>query len=279
LPVERADEFGTWAISFNRMADALQEKIEALTAAHARERRFTSDVAHELRTPLTALMTSATFLRSQQHLMDADARWAADSVVSQVGRLRDLVEELLEISRMDSGQAAVSRYDIDLPWLLRTLLASRRWEDRVSLDMQVDRLNTDPRRLERIVANLVDNAFAHGDGPVEIAARREGQQLVISVGDRGPGIDPEALPHIFERFFKSDPARGGGSGLGLAIARENARLLGGDLTVARSDPNGTVMTVLLPLHEDEPLPEEPSPEAQTGDALHGEERELIEGVL
>ena len=249
LPVERADEFGTWAISFNRMADALQEKIEALTAAHARERRFTSDVAHELRTPLTALMTSATFLRSQQHLMDADARWAAESVVSQVTRLRDLVEELLEISRMDSGQAAVSRYELGLPWLLRTLLVSRHWEDRVSVDAEVDQLHTDPRRLERIVVNLVDNALAHGNGPVEIVARREGSQLVLAVRDRGPGIDPQDLPHIFERFFKADPARGGGSGLGLAIARENARLLGGDLTVSRSDPSGTEMTVVLPLQE------------------------------
>jgi two-component system sensor histidine kinase MtrB len=211
--------------------------------------------------------------------MDADARWAADSVVSQVARLRDLVEELLEISRMDSGQAAVSRYDIDLPWLLRTLLASRRWDDRVSLDLQVDQVRTDPRRLERIVANLVDNALAHGSGPVEIAARREDQQLMLNVRDRGPGIDPKDGPHVFERFFKSDPARGGGSGLGLAIARENARLLGGDLTVARSDPSGTVMTVVLPLGVGGVPQQRPADEPRAEDASSREGRQLKEGVL
>lgn len=247
LPVERTDEFGVWALSFNKMADALQDKIEALTAAHERERRFTSDVAHELRTPLTALMTSATFLRSQQHLMDADARWAAESVVSQVARLRDLVEELLEISRMDSGQAAISSYDIDLSWLLQTLHSSRGWQERVDLDVDVRRLTTDPRRLERTLANLIDNALMHGGEPVEVSARDDGERLTITVRDHGAGIAPEALPHVFDRFYKADPARGGGSGLGLAIARENARLLGGDVTIGRSDARGTEMVLVVPL--------------------------------
>ena len=114
LPVEGRDEFGAWALSFNRMADALEAKILALSQAHARERRFTADVAHELRTPVTALVAEASLLREHLPEMPAEARRPAQLLVGDVVRLRRLVEELMELSRLDAGQEEVSVRPVDI---------------------------------------------------------------------------------------------------------------------------------------------------------------------
>ena len=108
-------------------------------------------------------------------------------------------------------------------------------------------ITSDPRRLERIVANLVGNALEHGGGNgVAVRVGRDGSGAFVEVADRGPGIPPEHLPHLFERFYKADPSRTGrGSGLGLAIAQENALLLGGEIDV-RSEPGaGSTFTLRL----------------------------------
>jgi len=119
---------------------------------------------------------------------------------------------------------------------------ARGWDDRVRLEGDGLRVTSDPRRLERIVANLVDNALEHGGSPVSVRVG-EGE---IEVADEGPGIPGEHLPHIFERFYKADASRSGaGTGLGLAIARENAILLGGRLEVASEPGQGTRFTLTL----------------------------------
>jgi two-component system, OmpR family, sensor histidine kinase MtrB len=111
-------------------------------------------------------------------------------------------------------------------------------------------LATDPRRLERIVDNLVGNALRHGGRDVRVWIGRDGTWARLDVSDRGPGIAPEELPHVFERFYKADPSRAGsGSGLGLAIARENARLLGGDIHVWSQPGEGTRFSVTVPVTE------------------------------
>lgn len=245
LPTDRSDEFGAWAASFNRMATALQEKIEQLEESADRERRFTSDVAHELRTPLSALVTSAEMLSSAEGEMGPDARWAADRLSSQVKRMRRLVEELLEISRLDSGREALAFVDANLPDLIRRLLNHHGWSESVNAQIEDVEISTDPRRLDRIIVNLVANAIEHGDGEVTLRARLETAFIVIEVEDEGPGLDPADERRVFDRFFKSDPARGGGSGLGLAIARENARLLGGEIT-AMTTASGAMFTARLP---------------------------------
>lgn len=245
LPTDRSDEFGIWAASFNRMASALQEKILELEESAERERRFTSDVAHELRTPLSALVTSAEMLSSAHQEMGPDARWAAEKLSSQVKRMRRLVEELLEISRLDSGREALTFVDASLADLIRRLLIHHGWSESVAAEIEDVEISTDPRRLDRIVGNLIANALEHGDGQVTILARQEKAFVVIDVHDQGSGIQPHDERRVFDRFFKADPARGGGSGLGLAIARENARLLGGEIS-ASSSPSGATFTVRLP---------------------------------
>ncbi len=248
LPVESKDEFGAWAASFNEMADALEAKITALSEAQARERRFTSDVSHELRTPLTALVAEASLLSEHLDAMPDDARRPAELLVNDVARLRDLVEDLMEISRLDAGEARVRAEPVDIGSLVATAVRSRRWDDRVSIDRDDVVLTTDPRRLERIVANLIGNALEHAGRDVSVRVGRDGLGPFVEVTDTGPGIPPDRLPHVFDRFYKADSSRAGpGSGLGLAIALENARLLGGDLDVWSDVGRGTRFTLRLPV--------------------------------
>ncbi|MFL5941079.1 MAG: ATP-binding protein [Gaiellaceae bacterium] len=244
LPVEGKDEFGAWAQSFNEMAAALEAKIDALSAAQARERRFTADVAHELRTPLTALVGEASLLADHLDRMPPESRRPAELLIADVARLRRLVEDLMEISRFDAGAERVHAEEVDVAALVAATVRGRGWHDRVALEGNGLTLTTDPRRLERIVANLVDNAFEHGGSAVTVRIEHDG----LEVADDGPGIAPQHLPHLFERFYKADESRsGGGTGLGLAIAREHALLLGGDLRVESEPGTGSRFTLRLPV--------------------------------
>ena len=248
LPVETDDEFAVWAASFNEMAEALEEKIRALSEAQARERRFTSDVAHELRTPVTALAAEASLLAEHIDRMPPEAKRPAQLLVQDVNRLRRLVEELMEISRLDAGREDVRAEPVDLGALAARLLRSRGWDTSVSLDTEPAIVETDPRRAERILSNLIQNAVAHGGRDVAVQIDRDETDAFVEVRDRGPGIAPEHLEHVFERFYKADPARAGdGSGLGLAIALENARLLGGGIDARSETGVGSRFTLRLPV--------------------------------
>jgi two-component system sensor histidine kinase MtrB len=248
LPVEGRDEFGVWAQSFNEMAAALEAKISALSAAQARERRFTADVAHELRTPLTALVGEASLLAEHLDAMPREARRPAELLIADVRRLRRLVEDLMEISRLDAGAESVRVESVDIGALVAGAVRSRGWERQVRLDVTSVRVTTDPRRLEWIVANLVDNALVHGGRGVAVRAARNGAGAVIEVADRGPGIEPGHLAHLFDRFYKADPSRSSrGTGLGLAIAQENARLIGTEIQVSSEPGRGTRFTLQLAL--------------------------------
>jgi signal transduction histidine kinase len=250
LPVEGKDEFGRWAMSFNEMAEALESKIIALSEAQARERRFTSDVAHELRTPLTALVGEASLLREHLDRMPEDARRPAEMVIHDVSRLRRLVDDLMEISRFDAGRESVVNEPVDLTLLVAATVRARAWEGRVDVRGQRLVIDSDRRRLERIVANLIGNALDHGRRTVRVGVGRKEGDALVEVSDDEPGIDPQHLPHLFDRFYKADPARTGpGSGLGLAIAMENARLLGGDIEVWSEPGLGSRFTLRLPVGE------------------------------
>jgi two-component system sensor histidine kinase MtrB len=250
LPVEGRDEFGAWAQAFNEMAAALEGKIAALSAAQARERRFTADVAHELRTPLTALVGEASLLAEHLDRMPPESRRPAELLIADVGRLRRLVDDLMEISRFDAGVEAVQGEPVDLGAVAAAVVRSRGWNGRVRLELDEVVLESDPRRLERIVGNLIGNALEHGGHGVAVRVARDGVGPFVEIRDEGPGIRPEDLPHLFERFYKADRARsGGGAGLGLAIAQENARLLGGTIEVWSEPGRGSRFTLHLPVAE------------------------------
>jgi signal transduction histidine kinase len=247
LPATGSDEFGAWAASFNQMADALQTKITALTDAQARERRFTADVAHELRTPLTALVNEAALLQRHGDGLPPEAAHLTHLLVADVSRLRRLIDDLMEISRLDAGVEAVRMEEVDLAALIEGVVRSRGWEPRVDVTGERPMVGTDRRRVERIVANLVGNAVEHGGGRAQVHVDGDAAETVIEVGDDGPGIAPEFAPRLFERFSKADPARtAAGSGLGLAIAYENATLLGGSISVESGSGSGATFILRLP---------------------------------
>ena len=250
LPVTGRDEFGAWAQAFNEMAGALEAKISALSEAQARERRFTADVAHELRTPLTALVGEASLLADHLDSMPTPARRPAELLIADIARLRRLVEDLMEISRFDAGREGLHAETVDLASLAASAIRARGWEGQVRLDADDVVVQSDPRRLERIVANLVGNALDHGGHGVSVRVGVDGVGAFVEVADRGPGIAPEHLSHLFERFYKADTSRSGsGTGLGLAIAQENAHLLGGEIDVWSELGEGTRFTLRLPASE------------------------------
>jgi two-component system sensor histidine kinase MtrB len=250
LPVATTDEFGAWAASFNQMAEALETKIEALSRAGERERRFTADVAHELRTPVTALVAEASLLREYLADLPDGARRPADMLVADVVRLRHLVDELMEISRLDGGREVVRREEVDPAAVIDAIVAARGWQERVRRTGRAGPVVADRRRVERVLANLIANAVEHGGGaPVRVHVVEDpGRAVAVTVADRGPGIAPEHLPRLFDRFYKADPARSGaGSGLGLAIAAENARLIGARIEVASRVGAGSEFRLVVPV--------------------------------
>jgi signal transduction histidine kinase len=268
-----SDEFGVLSASFNQMATNLQAEMLGLEAGQARERRFVADVTHELRTPISALVGEASLLKAR---IESDRSACAPEVAHlvqmftyDVGRLRQLVDDLLEICRLDAQATDSVIEPVEVMSFLSRLVDAHAWSESVrvvrSPGAPGDSLEppsqgaplalADKRRLERIIVNLVENALVHGAAPVTVEAHAAawpapgGPGIVtIAVTDCGHGIPLQDLPHIFDRFFKADPSRSAsrGSGLGLAIARENARLLGGDITAANVPHGGARFVLTLP---------------------------------
>jgi len=249
VPVTSNDEFGAWAERFNRMAEALGDTIGRLEAAEAHNRRFVADVSHELRTPVAALVAEVSILRDHIDDLPPESRRAGELLVADVGRLRTLVDDLMEVSRFDAGAEQVAARPVDLGGLVRAVTAARLPEATVRVPEAPLILETDPRRLERILGNLLDNAREHAPGaPVEVTLEAAGAEVSIVVEDRGPGIPADRLPTIFERFSKGDPSRhGGSSGLGLAIAAEHAALLAGYLVATNRPDGGLRIELRLPV--------------------------------
>jgi signal transduction histidine kinase len=235
------------ASSFNRMADALSERI-------AKEARFAADVSHELRSPLTTLVTAVTVLDGRRDELSETGREALALIGADVHRLEQTVEDLLEISRHDAGVVEVD------PNLIAIGQAVRRVVARLGLpEALVDvapgavgaTVAVDLRRLERVLANFIDNAETHGAGVTRIRVTGGEHHVRVAVEDEGPGVPIEDAENIFDRFARGVAAgrRGntGGSGLGLALADENAKLLRGRVFVDPTYREGARLVLELPV--------------------------------
>jgi two-component system sensor histidine kinase MtrB len=181
--------------------------------------------------------------------MPPEAARTAELLIADVARLRRLVEDLMTIARFDAGREDVRADRVELSALVAATIRARGWTGLVHQETEETWVHGDRRRIETIVANLVANAVDHGGRDVTVRVGAEAGGAVVEVADRGAGIDPRDVLHVFERFYKADPARTGGSGLGLSIALENARLLGGDLAVWSEPGRGTRFTLRLPVAE------------------------------
>src|SRR5919106_613935 len=245
------------AASFNDMAAALEERI-------ARERRFVGDVPHELRPPLTTLRASTDYLLEHGDELTPPVRRAAELLAADLEYLQRLVDDLLDLSRVEAGRVDMAWERLNVADLAREVVARRTRTGsqivRIEVEAEPERLATvaDKQRLERVVGNLLENALSHGEGKdVTVRVGAEDGSVRLAVEDRGPGIPPGAAHRIFERFYKADPSRrrreGRGSGLGLAIARENAHLHGGEIFVSNGRSGGTRFELRLPRRDIEPV--------------------------
>ncbi len=228
------DEIAQLGRALDEMAEALDEKVAALDEAAERERQFSGDVAHELRTPVTGMVAAAALL---------DDSRAASMVRERAAALGALVEDLLEVMRLESSEELARGEPFDLCRLVADVVRGRLPEATLDAEEPVIVL-TDPRRVERIIANLLDNARRHGQVPYSVAVTRDATSAVVEVRDAGKGFG-DFLEHAGERFALAAPERGKGTGLGLAIARGQARVLGG--TLALADAGGAVATLRLPI--------------------------------
>ncbi|MDX3748757.1 HAMP domain-containing sensor histidine kinase [Streptomyces sp. AK08-02] len=281
LAVNGSDELADLSHTFNETAAALEESVAELRRMEARARRFAADVSHELRTPLAAMSAVTDILDEDAAHLDPDTATAVRLISEETVKLARLVEDLMEISRFDAGAAGLHLDEIDLADCIRRTLASRAWLETVDVRLPPPgtlRGSLDPRRLDVIVANLVGNALRHGGLPIQLNLYAwehpdDGRRAVIEVLDSGPGIPESVLPHVFDRFYKSDAARTRteGSGLGLAITAENVRLHGGTVQAANGPHGGAVFTVELPLRQDESSSEpfEPAERAERAESVEG----------
>jgi signal transduction histidine kinase len=225
------DEIAALGRALDEMADSLGETIRELDQAAERERRFSADVAHELRTPITGLLAAASLLEESPDATMVQERAAA---------LAELVEDLLEVMRLDAGGETARQEEFDLVRLVRDVVGERVPEAVVDAPEHLV-VQSDPRRLERVLGNLVDNARRHGADPIEV--RVDPVAMAVTVRDHGRGFG-EFLDYAGDRFAMASADRAGGSGLGIAIAKGQARVLGGELILA--DDDGAVATLRLP---------------------------------
>ena len=219
---------------------------------------FLSNVSHELRTPLTAIITFVETLADGAVDEPETARRFLSAVLRNADRMRGLINDILELSAIESGAVAVETAPVRLSSLVSecfTSLGARAEERRVALVNEVPTdvfVHADARRLEQMLTNLVDNAvkFSREGGEVRVSHEREGARERVHIADTGEGIAPEHLPRIFERFYRVDRARSramGGTGLGLAIVKHLARAHGGEATVRSTLGQGSTFTVELPV--------------------------------
>lgn len=244
------DEVGELARAFNAMAAELAQ-TERL------RRDLVANVSHELRTPITALQAVLENLVDQIEPPDpATLR----TMLAQTERLGGLINQLLDLSRLEAGTIPLERRPFQVEPLLRQAVEESRLHlergmaRRVRLKVSVDpaglRAHGDPERIHQVVANLLENAVRHSpeDGEVVVAARVERDRVRIEVRDEGPGIPESETERVFERFYRgaTGSSRQGGTGLGLAIARWIVDLHGGAIRAESNDPRGCRMVVALP---------------------------------
>nr|PKY81253.1 two-component sensor histidine kinase [Pseudoglutamicibacter albus] len=275
MKVRGQDELARLSTSFNRMADSLAEQIVQLEALSQMQQRFVSDVSHELRTPLTTVRMAAEVLYlSRDEFSTVNAR-STELLYDQVERFQGLLNDLLEISRFDAGAAQLAETKTDVEAVVsRAMATAQPWAEKAGSNVKVTIVGAekgqrgvyasmDPRRIERIIRNLILNAVEHGEGnPIEVFIGEDSDAVAVAVRDHGIGLSEEDAVRVFERFWRKDPARArttGGSGLGLSIARADAQLHGGALEAWGKPGVGSTFRLTLPKTLGAKIAESPLP--------------------
>nr|WP_221446823.1 MtrAB system histidine kinase MtrB [Microbacterium thalassium] len=257
LPVRGEDELATLGRSFNAMADSIESQIKELADLSLVQQRFVSDVSHELRTPLTTIRLAADMINDHREEFDPATARAAELLNAQVERFETLLTDLLEISRYDAGSVQLELEPTSLAHLAEDVIGSmQQLAEQHGVDVRLvapggySPVEMDPRRVRRIVRNLLGNAIEHGERrPVVVTVDSNQHAVAIGVRDYGLGMRPEDAERVFDRFWRADPSRSrtiGGTGLGLSIALGDARLHGGTLAVWSELGRGSNFVLTLP---------------------------------
>lgn len=277
LRVSGEDDLARLATSFNQMASNLQRQIRQLEELSRLQRRFVSDVSHELRTPLTTVRMAGDVLHDARASFDPVTARAAELLQVELDRFETLLADLLEISRFDAGAAVLEAEDVDLVVvarrvvdMTRALAEQRHTQVVVRAPEHPCLAEADPRRVERIVRNLVTNAIDHAEGrDIHLLVAGDDHSAAVAVRDHGVGLGPGESAMVFNRFWRADPARArtsGGTGLGLSISLEDTHLHGGWLQAWGRPGEGAQFRLTLPRRLSQPLRHSPLPLVPT-DAL------------
>ncbi len=256
----RDDEFGRLSQSINIMAEKVEESFSSLVATDRLRRDLVANIGHDLRTPLGGILGHIEEARRHLHSGDVEAsRTSLDSADRQVGYVTRLVEDLFELSLLDSDVPPLRLEPVPMGELVqqaadgqRNLFASDDTRFEVEIQPGLPVVEADGTRLLRLLQNLLDNARKHAPagGRVLMTARFQDRAVDVSVTDNGPGIDSDAIEHLFDRYYQGNTARtrtGEGTGLGLAISRAIAEAHGGKLTVFSETGSGTTFRFVLPI--------------------------------
>lgn len=257
MNVKGEDEIARLGIAFNQMASTLADQISRLENLSRVQQRFVSDVSHELRTPLTTIRMASDVIHSAKSEFDSTVARSAELLLSQIDKFERLLQDLLEVSRFDAEAAVLALDKLDI-----SALVKRSAEDYAPLAEEKEtslRLNgfdsqilveADPRRIERIIRNLLNNAIDHSEGkPIDVTIAENEDAVSVGVRDYGVGIAKQYWNRVFDRFWRADPSRSrlrGGTGLGLSIAKEDANLHGGEIRVWGELNRGANFVLTLP---------------------------------
>jgi two-component system sensor histidine kinase BaeS len=248
VPIRSKDELGELAASFNQMSSDLAQSRDL-------RRQMTADIAHELRTPLTVVLGHTEALSEGQLPPDAET---FEIIYDETKRLNRLVEDLRTLSLSDAGELHLNRHRTSPGDLLERAAAARKSEAKAKdITLQIESavelpdVNIDPDRMTQVLVNLLDNALRYtpAGGSISISAQLIQEGVAIIVKDTGPGIPPEDLSHLFERFYRGDKSRQreeGGTGLGLAIAKSLVENQGGQIRVESQLGEGATFIIKLP---------------------------------
>ncbi len=237
-------DLNSLSTSFNHMVDAVARRID-------RETRFVADVSHELRSPLTTLSTTTQILAARRNEMGPRAVQAVDLLEAEVERLRQLVEDLLDLGRADAGVDELQVDRVHVGELVERTVAACGHDSGVVVAPGVPLYAPiDKRRLERVIANLVTNAETHGRGLRKIRVTGGDRTIRIEVEDGGPGIDPVDRDAVFQRFYRGSAAgrraSTPGAGLGLSLVAEHVQLHGGRVWAEAVEPSGARFVIEIP---------------------------------
>jgi heavy metal sensor kinase len=280
--IATGDEMERLSLSLNRMISRLEDAL-------AYNRRFSADVSHELRTPLTILRGELEQLL-QTSKMPFSQQESLGSALEEIDRMAKIVESLLTISRLDSGTEGMDLKPVDLSRLAQwTVDQMHLLTEEKNIALRI--LQTEPvvimadaGRIKQVLVNLLDNAikYTSNGGEIIISVSRPGaeRQAILEISDTGIGIPADSLPHVFERFYRSDKARtreSGGAGLGLSIVKAISKAHGGTVTIESVEGRGTKVRLALPLSS-LPVLSDPDPKPQNSRAGRPQERDILEPV-